>query len=211
MMDKVFYWNNKTDVAKIINSVRNNCINLGSSDTVFGLFGNVSRLVFDKLKKIKERDEKPFIILIKSLEKVDLFTQSFQIENLRRFASQCWPGPVTLVVNALPTLPDFLKTAVGTVALRVPNHAGLQALLAEFDALFSTSANKSGMPVPTRLAEIDPGILKAVEHIIVDKHVQQSQPSTILDCTGSEIRLIREGVFLVSELEEIYGAPITKK
>lgn len=54
-----------------------------------------------------------------------------------------WPGPLALLIfKAKADLPSYLKGADGTIALRIPAHAGLQQLLVDCEGLFSTSANK---------------------------------------------------------------------
>ncbi len=203
MKNKIFHWNNFDERLAIINSLRQDNINLSSTDTVLGLLGRLTQKSFDKLNKIKERNDKPYIILVESLEKAQLFSHSFQIENIMRLAQIVWPGPVTLIVKANQSLPKFLKSTNNTIALRIPKHEGLLAILRQFDGLFSTSANKAGMPVPNSLNEIEPTIIAAIDHIIVDIEKEiKNIPSTILDCTGAQIKVIRQGAYPVEELKK---------
>jgi len=102
-----------------------------------------------------------------------------------------------------------MKSPEGTIAIRVPDHAGLQNLLAHFPGLFSTSANCAGDPVPTSVAVIDPEILTRVAYVITDEPEsaqvepgQKKAPSTIIDCTGPEVKIVREGAFSLAQLRK---------
>ncbi len=98
-----------------------------------------------------------------------------------------------------------MKSSEGTVALRVPDHAGLQSVMKKVGPLFSTSANRKGYPTPATLDAVDQTILDNVDLIIADKKTTPKEPvpSTILDCTGDEIKVIREGAYPIEELETI--------
>ena len=123
--------------------------------------------------------------------------------------NSCWPGPLTLILKAKPDLPDFMKSPEGTVGLRMPNHKGLLELLARFEGLFSTSANRAGEPVPQSIDEIDPEIMDAISYLIVDREQTPSMvPSTILDCSRDEIRIVRKGAYPIEKLEKIIEAKL---
>lgn len=211
-MKKLFHWNNLQEISQIIDSMRQDEVVLGSSDTVLGLFAQISQKSFDRLNAIKGRFDKPYIILASSLEHANAFSPSFQPENMARLAEGCWPGPVTLLVKAREHLPEYVKSANNTIALRVPAHAGLLLLLDKIEGVFSTSANKAGQPVPTNIDGVDPGILAQINHIIVneEQHIS-SVASTILDCTGSRIKVVREGAYPIVQLEKMYGHTFIKK
>jgi tRNA A37 threonylcarbamoyladenosine synthetase subunit TsaC/SUA5/YrdC len=91
----------------------------------------------------------------------------------------------------------------------VPSHAGLLVLLQDIPALFSTSANKAGSPVPGCLADVDPEIVRQVSAIILDHDAHAGctsvVPSTIIDCTGPRLKVVREGAYAIDTLEAIAG------
>lgn len=96
-----------------------------------------------------------------------------------------------------------MKGSDGTIGLRVPDYIGLQQLLAGCEGLFSTSANKAGEPIPLSFDEIDPDITKQVAAIVGDYSDNGSQtavPSTILDCSGDTIRVVREGAYPIETI-----------
>jgi len=105
---------------------------------------------------------------------------------------------------AKQSIPDFMKSKKGTIALRVPDHTGLQKLLPHFTGLFSTSANIGGNPIPRTIEEIDERIVKQIACVVLDKKEKQvtSLPSTIIDCSGNNITVVREGAYPVDELRK---------
>lgn len=196
---KQLQWDDLAAIECVVQELSVGGVVLGDTDTVLGLLANTSQEGRDRIDAIKKRVEKPYLILIgdakKALEFVSLPAKIvFQFEKLINI---CWPGPVTLVFPARHDVPLWMASRERTIALRVPDHAGLQALLNYFPALFSTSANSAGEPVPKCLAEVEPEVLAAVTAIVVDngKRAKSDLPSTILDCTDNNgvVKVIRRG------------------
>ncbi len=210
-MLKNLQWNKEEDRNKVIASLKAGNAVLGSSDTVLGLLADSTNEGFLRLNSIKGRSEKPYLLLIHSIQEAKTFVDEsvlFQIENILDF---CWPGPLTLVVCAKKGAPGYLKSAGGTVALRVPDHEGLQQILSHFKGIFSTSANKAGNSVPTTLQEVDTTILNETSYCIIDNHEAASKtPSTIIQWVDGELKLIREGAYATSELEKLFKKTILR-
>lgn len=181
---------------------------VGTSDTIIGFLATLTEKSKKFLDETKKRVDKPYIILIGSLEKLDFFVDPQESARVRPLLAACWPGPLTVIFKAKKELPAWMKSPEGTIAIRVPAHAGLQKLLSRVIGLFSTSANISGRQVPTTVAALDPEILKRVAYVITDEPVdvaavpEQKKPSTIIDCTGPEIKVIREGAYSMVQLQE---------
>lgn len=217
-------WASSKDRACLARSLAEGQISVGSSDTVLGFLAPLTLAGFQKLDSIKKRADKPYLILIGDQSKISSFTDQPISPHLEQLMDLCWPGPVTLIFKAKEDLPEFIKSAQSTVALRVPDHKGLLALLKELPGLFSTSANLHGKPVPESIGQIDPEILKAVKYVMIDDHAtapnisadlqgksyRRMLPSTILDCTGKEIRIVREGACPIDKLEAAYGQKFLK-
>ena len=205
-MDKLF-WEEIHSIDRIGRALRENTVVVGTSDTVLGLLALLSRQGFDALNSIKSRTGRPYLILIGDKKKAAYFAENIQSFHIEKMIDICWPGPLTLILKAQPDLPDFMQSKEGTVALRMPNHAGLLQLLARFDGLFSTSANRAGQPVPAAVDELDPIIMKSISYLIVDREERvTTASSTILDCSHDEIKLVREGAYPIEKLEKILGA-----
>lgn len=202
------YWNNKDSVDLVAQKALSGAVFAGSTDTVIGLMAMVSLDGFNNLNRIKRRENKNFIILIESVDRVQCYVNAHCNLHLENIMKNCWPGPVTLIMKMRDDAPSFLPGK--TVALRVPAHPGLQRILHHCD-LFSTSANIPGEQTPETVEDLDPHIVQSVSAIIDDaEHHANKLPSTILDCTENEVRLIRQGAYSVDELERIYGAKIVR-
>lgn len=198
-------WTNQKDIGQLVTLLTQGNISIGTSDTVLGLLAPLSKSGLEGLNAIKGRKGKPYLILISNADSIRKFSDSKVYGSVERLINSCWPGPLTLIFNAKKSLPDFMKSKEGTVALRVPDHAGLQSVMKRVGPLFSTSANRKGYPTPTILNEVDQAILDNVDLVIEDKKIAQKEPvsSTILDCTGDEIKVVREGAYPIAVLETI--------
>lgn len=199
---KIVYWNDKNSIEYLVKKLQSENIILGSSDTVLGLLANTTKEGLRKLNKIKQRSKKPYVVLIANKASLYNFVDKEKLLPIEKFINNCWPGPVTLIFKIKPSIPSFMKSKKGTIAFRVPDHAGLQKLLSHFTGLFSTSANISGTPIPQTIKEVDKHIINQVACIVTGKQRGQSSslPSTIIDCSGEKISVVREGAYPVDEL-----------
>lgn len=209
-MKQTLSWNDSTVILDLTVALRRGSVIAGSSDTILGLLADLTVTGFAELNRVKGRFEKPYLILIADAKKLTHFVELPLSGDVHRLVERCWPGPLTIIFKAKKSVPHFMKSADGTIAVRVPRHDGLQALLAHFNGLFSTSANKTGEKVAATVADLDPALANAVAYVVADDVTPESKPSTIIDATGKELRVVREGAYPVSALEKIVGYHIEK-
>jgi len=193
---KPLYWGSLNTLECVEKELRSGGVVLAGGDTVLGLLAELSDKGYAQLDSIKKREKKPYLLLVSSQKKaLDLIEKdSVKICQIEKLMDVCWPGPVTLILKAKATVPAGVKSAEGNVAVRVPDHAGLLELLERFDGLFSTSANSSGKPVPARLQDVEESIIGAVSCVVLNENQAESVlASTIIDCTGEKIKIVREG------------------
>lgn len=220
MKNKIKNWGQRNDRDELKQSLLNNAVSITTTDTVLGFVAPITEEGFFNLNEIKgERENKPYLILTGTPQKLPVFVQ---IEKLTpamfTLIANCWPGPLTIIFQAQENLPFYLKTSQGTIALRCPKHKGLLKLLTHFDGLFSTSANKSGQPVPQQLKDIPSAIVKKITYIVVDELElsADNQPSTIIDFShamknpSAPVHVVREGAYPINELEKYYGSPFER-
>lgn len=165
------------------------------TDTLYGLAANPFDVAaINKLFTIKRRDLEKAIPLVAA----DLAQVESAIGVLpplgARLARAFWPGPLTLVVAAPESLAVEVTGGTGTVGVRVPACEVTRALCAAAHVpLTATSANISGQP-PTHLPDDVASALGARLDVLVDSGpTAGGPPSTIVDVTGHEPRLIRAG------------------
>lgn len=115
-----------------------------------------------------------------------------------------WPGALTLVFRASPTLLWDLGDTKGTVALRMPLHSVALDVLKQTGPLAVSSANRSGRPAATTAQEAD-AQLGAHAAVILDGGPRASSaPSTIIDCTGPTPRVLRVGAISLERIQETF-------
>ena len=122
---------------------------------------------------------------------------------VRALAAAFWPGALTVIVTAQPTLTWDLGETKGTVALRVPDHPVALALLRRTGPLAVSSANKTGQPAATTAADADAQLGESVAVVLDGGPTPGSAPSTILDATGDRLRVIRLGALSLDELRAV--------
>jgi tRNA threonylcarbamoyl adenosine modification protein (Sua5/YciO/YrdC/YwlC family) len=111
----------------------------------------------------------------------------------RELVAAFWPGPLTLVCRAQPSLDWDLGDTHGTVALRMPLHRVALAVLEKTGPLAVTSANRTGSPAATTCDEAVAALGDAVSIYLDAGPSPSSVASTIIDVTGDVPRVLRAG------------------
>ena len=114
-----------------------------------------------------------------------------------------WPGALTLVFRASPTLLWDLGDSKGTVALRMPLHSVALDVLKQTGPLAVSSANRTGQPAPTTVDEAQQQLGEAVSVYLDAGPCADNIPSTILDLTGTIPTLLRAGAIPVDRLRTV--------
>ena len=124
-------------------------------------------------------------------------------ERLLALTARFWPGPLTIIANAQPSLDWDLGDTHGTVAVRMPDDEYALALLGRTGPLAVSSANISGRPAATTADEAQEMLGEDVD-IYVDGGTRESlMSSTIVDLSGDVPRILRRGPIGAEELREI--------
>lgn len=114
-----------------------------------------------------------------------------------------WPGPLTLVFRASPTLAWDLGETRGTVAVRMPLHPVALDLLRRTGPMAVSSANKHGQPSATTAADAQEQLGASVSVYLDGGPCADNVPSTIVDLTGSVPRVLRAGVVTADQLRKV--------
>lgn len=195
--DKVLNWHKSEDLSSLRDCLRQESIFLGSTDTILGLFAPATKNGLQLLDRLKGRQEKPYLLLINSLNCIKNFIDSKNFFQIEKIAELFFPGPLTIVVQAQKGTPEYLVSHNGTLAFRMPDHSGIQALLKEVPLIFSTSINKTGKPAALKIEDIEQDFLDEAHYIVLDELYDQglsgNKPSTIIKIDAGNIELIREG------------------
>jgi L-threonylcarbamoyladenylate synthase len=117
--------------------------------------------------------------------------------------AQYWPGPLTIVCRQQPSLRWDLGETRGTVAIRMPHDQGALDLLGRTGPLAVSSANTTGQPAATNADDAEEMLGWAVEVVLDGGTSNGSLASTIVDCTGTRPRVLREGAISATELATV--------
>lgn len=163
------------------------------TDTVYGLA--VDPLTADAVKRLFELKgrppHKPLGLLAASLE--DASGIGAIEGRAADLARDHWPGALTLVVRPSVILADWVgDSQAETVGIRVPDHRVARELLAATGPLAVTSANRSGAPDTTSAAEAR-AVFGDEVAVYLEGDSPGGVPSTVVDATGSELRILRPG------------------
>ena len=129
----------------------------------------------------------------------------------RALVEELWPGPLTLVLHQQTSLQWDLGETRGTVAVRMPDHDVALELLARTGPLAVSSANRTGLPAALDADDAEKMLGERVRVILDAGSTPGPLPSTIVDCTTDEGRVLRQGVIPLERLNEIvstYGIEI---
>jgi tRNA threonylcarbamoyl adenosine modification protein (Sua5/YciO/YrdC/YwlC family) len=149
------------------------------TDTIYGLHAlAMDEAAVARIRSMKERgDDKPFVVIASSAEQLERLGVTIP-DALR----EIWPAPLTAI----------LASGEKTIAARIPDLPWLRSLLSRTGPLVSTSANRSGES-PITTPEMLAGDLLERLDAVLDAGPRAGQPSTIVDFTGEEPRMVREG------------------
>lgn len=124
-------------------------------------------------------------------------------EGARALAEAFWPGGLTLIVRAQPSLAWDLGETRGTVALRVPDHETARALLRRTGPLAVSSANRTGSPAAVTAQDAYDQLGDSVAVYLDGGDAPGQVASTIVDATGPTLRLVRAGAIGLEQLNEV--------
>ncbi|WP_411338808.1 L-threonylcarbamoyladenylate synthase [Sphingopyxis sp. J-6] len=182
------------------------------TETVYGLAadardsGAVARIYAAKGRP----DFNPLIVHVPHLaaaEKLGVFGAAE-----RALAAAFWPGPLTLVVPRTHDCPvaSIATAGLGTIAIRVPGHRAMQALLVATGApLAAPSANASGKVSPTRAAHVLASLDGRIALVIDDGATTAGVESTIARVSDGVVEMLRPGPVTAAMLGEASGLPVT--
>jgi L-threonylcarbamoyladenylate synthase len=163
------------------------------TDTVYGLAADpFSTGGADRLFLLKRRPrEVDLPVLVADLDQALALTTGVP-DGARRLMDRFWPGALTLVLPRRPDLQADLGADEATVGVRCPAHPVPLALCRATGPIATTSANLHGQGPATTAAEVVATFGDSVA-VVLDAGPCEGEPSTVVDCTGAEPKLLREG------------------
>ena len=155
----------------------------------------------ERIFELKRRaPDQPILVLIDTpdrLEELTLRVPPLAEALMTRF----WPGKLTLVFEAHPSVSPVLTAGTGKIGIRLPGHPVARALVNSLKGpLTGTSANISGEPGCHQVKDIPDSILSAVSVVLDCGILSTGAGSTVVDITEGRPKVLREGVIEASEI-----------
>ena len=193
---------NQNEIDKLAEILKNDGVISVPTDTVFGVCAHINSInAYNKLIKTKNRPiTKPFPVMCSDEEQI----KSIAIvnEKAEKLIKEFMPGPITLILEKRPEVPEYVNNGKATIAVRMATSKSVKELITKTGCpIFMSSANQSGEPTCINLDEIEnecPNLDGMMEGT-----VKFGKGSTIVDCVSKELKILREGPITIEQIRKI--------
>src|SRR6476646_10804050 len=195
-----------TGIASAISALRGGRLVVLPTDTVYGIGADAfdSDAVSALLSAKGRGREMPVPVLVGSWHTIDGLVYSVP-HTARELIRAFWPGALSLVVRQAPSLQWDLGDAHGTVMVRMPLHPVAIELLREVGPMAVSSANISGRAAAVTAQDARDQLGDLVEVYLDAGPSEQQAASTIVDLTGANPRMLRQGPVTADAIAEVLG------
>lgn len=185
--------------AHITSLLQEGMIGVIPTDTVYGVVCRAAdEAAVHRLYKVKHRAHKPGTIIAASVEQlVQLGLKPRYLKAVEQF----WPGPISVIIPSYEL--SYLHLGKLSVAVRIPAHEELRALLEVTGPLLSSSANITTQPVATNIAQAQRYFRDTVDFYVDGGDMAGHKPSTLLRVLDDAIEVLRHGDVDVDEVGHI--------
>lgn len=196
-------------LAAAAGAVRGSRLVVIPTDTVYGIGADAfsSSAVRSLLAAKNRGPDMPVGVLVGSWSTIDGLVLSVP-RPARQLIEAFWPGDLSIVLPHAPSLAWDLGRSHGTVMLRMPLHPVALELLREVGPMAVSSANRSGLPPAATVAQAREQLGESVAVYLDGGPSGEPVPSTIVDLTGAEPVVLREGAVSVDAVAEVIGSEV---
>jgi L-threonylcarbamoyladenylate synthase len=197
---------------EIVSLLRNGGVVGVPTDTAYGLAADpFNEAAIDRIFRIKGRPEdKPILLLVDSVAMAETIIHPTDV--FHRVAEQFWPGPLTLIADAVADLPSNLTAGTKTIGLRWPVAWFATGLIRRYGRpITATSANRSGMPSAVTAEEVRAQLGSSLDGFVDGGVLPFRQGSTLLDLTVDPPVLLREGPVTFESLADFFKGKIRRR
>ena len=184
-------------IAELIAILQKGGVAIIPTDTIYAFVCDLNQFKgFEKICRIKgvKPEKANFSLLCADLSNISVYTKPFD-RALYKLLNKALPGPYTFILEASNEVPSLFRSKKKTIGLRVPDHPIVMALIEQLGhPLVATSLHDtdSFLEYPNDPYEIATQWEHVVD-VVVDGGMGTIVPSTIIDCTGDEPVVKREG------------------
>jgi tRNA threonylcarbamoyl adenosine modification protein (Sua5/YciO/YrdC/YwlC family) len=198
MLLKIYTKNpSEKNIRQVVEVLSNDGVVIFPTDTIYALGCNIySPKALDRIARIKGLNPKNanFSFLCYDLSQLSDYTRPIN-NDVYKLMRRTLPGPYTFILNASSNVPKIFGNKKKTVGIRIPENNILSGILRELgNPIMSTSIHDDDEILEY---STDPELIheryKDLVDLVIDGGHGDNTPSTIIDCTGEEILMIREG------------------
>ena len=192
----------KMDIEKIINVLISGGILAFPTDTVFGLGCIMDEKATKRIYEAKGRSfDKPLPMMCSSLEMIE--SVAYVNEKARKIIDAFVPGAITLIFKKKNNVEDYITQGKDTIGIRVPDDEFILNLIDRLSMpLMVTSANNSGEESLLKWKDVYKVMNGRIDAIVCEDATGDVS-STIVDVTGEDIKILREGPIGLKEISEV--------
>ena len=175
------------------------------TETVMGLgvvFDNFD--AYKKLNKLKgKREDKPYTLMVSNVNEISKY--AYVTDKAQKIIDAFLPGPLTILLKVKDNVPSWVTHDTGVIGIRVPEFPLLNELLNLVNKpLLVPSANPSNLPPALTVEQVSIYFNDVLDYII-DNNSNEDLPSTIVDLSKSEVKILRVGKIKEEEIYKILG------
>lgn len=181
------------------------------TETVYGLAADARNpQAVARIFQAKGRpQDNPLIVHIAALEQLEPLVRRVPPMALR-LAERFWPGPLTMILEKAPVIPDITSAGLDTVGIRMPAHPMAREIIARSGCpLAAPSANTSGKPSPTTARDTLEDMRGRIPAIVDGGPCSVGVESTVVDMTGEWPKILRPGAITEEMIAEAVGCAET--
>ena len=174
------------------------------TETFYGLGADArSEEAIEKIFGIKGRDFKnPILVVIGDVRHLEAFADDVPDE-ARKLMIRFWPGPLTIVFRAAPSVSPKLTAGSGKIGIRLTSHPIAMEISKRLGGpVTATSANLSGAPECSSTVEVISQLEGKLDGIVDGGHTPGGKGSTIVDVTAYPPKVLREGMIPSSLIQD---------
>jgi tRNA threonylcarbamoyl adenosine modification protein (Sua5/YciO/YrdC/YwlC family) len=191
-------------LGKVVNILRNGGVVIYPTDTVYGIGCDLhNKNAMDSIMKLKgEKKAKNFNLSFICHDLSHISEYAKQIDTpVFKILKKALPGPFTFILESSSNVPKLFGTNKKTIGIRIPNHRiPLQIVEMLGNPIVTTSLKDDDTILEyTTDPEVIYEEFKHHVDLVIDAGYGGNMPSTVVDCTGTEIKVVRQGLGVLED------------
>ena len=194
---------NPRDIRNIVDILREGGIIIYPTDTVYGLGCDITNSkAVEKVARFKgiKIEKANFSFICSDLSHLSDFTKPIP-NSVFKLMKKNLPGPFTFILEANNNVPKYFKGKKKTVGIRIPDNNIIREIVRELgNPILSTSIRDEDEILEYTT---DPELIyekyQDIADIVIDGGYGELVPSTVVDCTGTSVEIVRQGKGILAE------------